>query len=116
VGLNIDDPVWDVTVFTKNRERLVEGEIAEQLLLAVVEQARAAQLLSEEHFTVDGTLIQAWANRRSFREKTDPPTGAPGRVAASCCATRMHRAPIRRRVCTRRAERRRRCRVISATW
>jgi len=82
VGLNIDDPVWDVTVFTKNRERLIEGEIAEQLLLAVVEQARAAQLLSEEHFTVDGTLIQAWANRRSFREKTDPPergTGVRGR-------------------------------------
>ena len=82
VGLNIDDPVWDVTVFTKNRERLIEGEIAEQLLLAVVEQARAAQLLSEEHFTVDGTLIQAWANRRSFRAKTDPPergTGVRGR-------------------------------------
>ena len=82
MGLNIDDPVWDVTVFTKNRERLIEGEIAEQLLLAVVEQARAAQLLSEEHLTVDGTLIQAWANRRSFREKLDPPdkgTGVRGR-------------------------------------
>ena len=82
VGLNIDDPVWDVTVFTKNRERLIEGEISERLLLAVVEQARARQLLSEEHFTVDGTLIQAWANRRSFQEKTDPPasgTGARGR-------------------------------------
>lgn len=82
VGLNIDDPVWDATVFTKNRARLMEGEIAEHLLLAVVEQARAAQLLSEEHFTVDGTLIQAWANRRSFREKPDPPdrgTGARGR-------------------------------------
>ena len=82
VGLNIDDPIWDVTVFTKNRERLIEGEVAEQLLLAVVEQARAHQLLSEEHFTVDGTLIQAWASRRSFREKSDPPsqgTGTRGR-------------------------------------
>ena len=82
VGLNIDDPVWDVTVFTKNRERLIEGEVAEQLLLAVVDEARAHQLLSEEHFTVDGTLIQAWASRRSFREKSDPPsrgTGARGR-------------------------------------
>jgi transposase len=82
VGLNIDDPVWDATVFTKNRDRLIEGEISERLLLAVVEQARAAQLLSEEHFTVDGTLIQAWANRRSFREKSEPPargTGARGR-------------------------------------
>jgi transposase len=82
VGLNIDDPIWDVTVFTKNRERLIEGEAAERLLLAVVEQARAHQLLSEEHFTVDGTLIQAWASRRSFHEKPDPPargTGARGR-------------------------------------
>ena len=67
VGLNMDDPIWDVTVFTKNRERLIEGEVAEQLLLAVVEQARAHQLLSEEHFTVDGTLIQAWASQ-FFRE------------------------------------------------
>jgi transposase len=82
VGLNMDDPIWDVTVFPKNRERLLRGEVAERLLLAVVEQAHARQLLSEEHFTIDGTLIQAWANRRSFREKTDPPdrgTGARGR-------------------------------------
>lgn len=82
VGLNMDDAIWDVTVFTKNRERLMKGEVAERLLLAVVEQARAQRLLSEEHFTVDGTLIQAWANRRSFREKHDPPdrgTGARGR-------------------------------------
>jgi len=82
VGLTIDDPVWDVTVFTKNRERLIAGEVAEQLLLAVMEQARTHQLLSEEHFTVDDTLIQAWASRRSFREKSDPPargTGTRGR-------------------------------------
>jgi transposase len=82
VGLNMDDAIWDVTVFTKNRERLLRGEVAERLLLAVVEQAHARQLLSEEHFTIDGTLIQAWANRRSFREKQDPPdkgTGARGR-------------------------------------
>jgi len=82
VGLNMDDAIWDVTVFTKNRERLIKGEVAERLLLAVVEQAHARRLLSEEHFTVDGTLIQAWANRRSFRKKQDPPdkgTGARGR-------------------------------------
>jgi transposase len=82
VGLTMDDTIWDVTVFTKNRERLMRGEVSERLLLAVLDQARAAQLLSEEHFTVDGTLIQAWANRRSFREKPDPPsrgTGARGR-------------------------------------
>lgn len=75
VGLNMDDPVWDVTVFTKNRERLVRGEVAERLLLAVVEQAHAHRLLSEEHFTIDGTLIQAWCNRRSFKPKQDPPDG-----------------------------------------
>ena len=82
VGLEMDDAVWDATVFSKNRERLIEADISQELLLAVVEQARGAQLLSEEHFTVDGTLIQAWANRRSFREKADPPdrgTGARGR-------------------------------------
>jgi transposase len=82
VGLNMDAAIWDVTVFTKNRERLMKGEVAERLLLAVVERAHARRLLSEEHFTVDGTLIQAWANRRSFKEKPEPPergTGARGK-------------------------------------
>ena len=78
VGLEMDEAVWDVTVFTKNRERLIGGGIAEQLLLKVVEQARSRQLLSEEHFTVDGTLIQAWASRRSFKEKSDPPKRGSG--------------------------------------
>lgn len=85
VGLEMDDPVWDVTVFTKNRERLIAGEISQQLLLGVVEEAGAHQLLSEEHFTVDGTLIQAWASARSFKDKQEPPqpgtgTGDGGRV------------------------------------
>lgn len=82
VGVEMDDPVWDATVFSKNRERLVAAEVSEQLLLSVVEEARAQGLLSEEHFTVDGTLIQAWANRRSFQQKPDPPdrgSGARGR-------------------------------------
>jgi transposase len=82
VGLEMDDAVWDVTVFTKNRERLIEGEVSQQLLLAVLAEAHEKQLLSEEHFTVDGTLIQAWANRRSFHPKQDPPdrgTGARGK-------------------------------------
>lgn len=82
VGLEMDEAVWDATVFSKNRERLIEADVSRQLLLAVVEQARAKQLLSEEHFTVDGTLLQAWASRRSFREKPEPPdrgTGARGR-------------------------------------
>src|SRR5271167_2315404 len=78
VGLEMDDPVWDVTVFTKNRERLLAGAVAEKFFQAVVRQARAAGLLSDEHFTVDGTLIEAWANRRSFVEKKDPPQRGSG--------------------------------------
>jgi len=76
VGLEMDDPVWDVTVFTKNRERLIAGDVSQQLLVAVLEEAREHKLLSEEHFTVDGTLIQAWASAQSFKEKKDSP--APG--------------------------------------
>src|SRR6202521_1674729 len=71
VGLNIDDPVWDVTVFTKNRERLLVGEVAQGFFNAVVEQADAQGLLSNEHFTVDGTLIEAWAGHKSFKRKGD---------------------------------------------
>ena len=77
VGLNIDDPVWDPTVFTKNRERLLRGEIAEGFFKAVVEQARAQGLLSDEHFTVDGTLIEAWASHKSFRRKDHPAEQTP---------------------------------------
>jgi hypothetical protein len=72
----MDDPVWDVTVFTKNRERLIAGQASKQLLSVVLVEAGEHDLLSEEHFTVDGTLIQAWASARSFKEKSDPP--APG--------------------------------------
>src|SRR5712691_4927320 len=73
VGLNADDPVWDVTVFTKNRERLMAGDVSQRLLEAVLRQAGEHDLLSEEHFTVDGTLIQAWASRNSFVPKEKPP-------------------------------------------
>lgn len=78
VGLEMDDAVWDVTVFTKNRERLIEGAVSQQLLEAVLVEAREHELLSEEHFTVDGTLIQAWAAARSFQEKSDPPKPGAG--------------------------------------
>jgi transposase len=78
VGLTMDDEVWDATVFTKNRERLMQGGVAERFFDAVLAQARAGNLLSEEHFTVDGTLIRAWANRGSFRPKDDPPTKGTG--------------------------------------
>jgi len=85
VGLEMDDAVWDATVFTKNRERLIEGAVSQQLLESVLVEAREHHLLSEEHFTVDGTLIQAWAAARSFVEKADPPkpgqgTGSGGEV------------------------------------
>jgi transposase len=69
VGLSMDDPVWDATVFTKNRQRLLEGEVAQAFLQQVVEQARAQGLLSAEHFSVDGTLIEAWAGHKSFKRK-----------------------------------------------
>src|SRR3982074_429245 len=69
VGLNADDAVWDATVFTKNRDRLLEADIAKEFLARVVEQARARGLTSDEHFTVDGTLLEAWASAKSFQPK-----------------------------------------------
>jgi transposase len=69
VGLNMDDIIWDVTVFTKNRERLLDGDIAEAFFQAVLQQARERSLLSDEHFTVDGTLLEAWASLKSFQRK-----------------------------------------------
>jgi transposase len=76
VGLNADEAVWDATVYTKNRERLLQGNIAEEFFAQVLEQARGAELLSDEHFSVDGTLIEAWASQKSFRPK-DHGAGAP---------------------------------------
>jgi transposase len=81
VGMNLDEPVWDVTVFTKNRNRLLEGDVAREFLAEVVGQAQAQGLTSDEHFTVDGTLIEAWASLKSFRrkdEKNPPPPEDPG--------------------------------------
>ena len=78
VGLNPDDAVWDATLFTKNRERLMPAEISQRLREAVLEQARAHDLLSAEHCTVDGTLIEAWASRRSCAPQDPPPTKGTG--------------------------------------
>jgi len=69
VGMNLDDEVWDPTTFTKNRERLLDADVARQFLTLVVEQARAMGWTSDEHFTVDGTLLEAWASLKSFRPK-----------------------------------------------
>ena len=78
IGLAMDAPVWDVTVFTKNRERLLAGDVAVSFLLAVMADPAVKRLLSTEHFSVDGTLIDAWASMKSFRRKDgsdDPPPG-----------------------------------------
>jgi transposase len=76
VGLGMDDAVWVPTVFSKNRDRLLEGDIAQEFFVRVLAQAKKRQLLSVEHFTVDGTLIEAWAGQKSFRKK-DKPSDAP---------------------------------------
>ncbi len=90
VGLEMDDPVWDVTVFTKNRERLIEGEASQRLLESVLVEAQEHELLSAEHFTVDGRLIQAWAAARSFRRRAIRRCRDLARgIRARCfCATR----------------------------
>jgi transposase len=80
VGLSMDAPIWDVTVFTKNRDRLLGGEVAAKFLTTVLSQPRIKVLLSDDHFSVDGTLIEAWASLKSFRPKDgsgEPPS--PGR-------------------------------------
>jgi transposase len=78
VGLGIEDPVWDATTFTKNRDRLLEGDVAAQFLAAVVAQDKVKALLSSEHFSVDGTLLEGWASLKSFRPKdgSGEPPGA----------------------------------------
>src|SRR6266550_4532401 len=76
----MDETVWVPTVFTKNRDRLLEGDIAEKFFAHVLAQARSANLLSDEHFSVDGTLIEAWASQKSFQRKDRPapPPDDPG--------------------------------------
>ena len=91
VGLNMDDPVWDATVFTKNRERLLAGDIAQGFFDHVLAQAYARDLMSVEHFSVDGTLLKAWASQKSFQPKPEvpppadepPPPVAPDRIRTS---------------------------------
>jgi transposase len=77
VGLTLDEAVWDPTVFTKNRDRLLAGEVAHAFFEQVLARARGQQLLSSEHFTVDGTLIEAWASLKSFKPKAAPPPESP---------------------------------------
>src|SRR6267154_3457276 len=77
VGLNADEEVWDATTFTKNRDRLLEADVAKEFLARVVEQARVKGLTSDEHFTVDGTLVEAWASAKSFQPKEGKPIPPP---------------------------------------
>lgn len=79
VGLTMGQQPWDVTVFTKNRVRFVESDLAQQWLQAVVMEAHDASLIDPEHFSVDGTLIQAWASEKSYQPKDDPPSRGTGR-------------------------------------
>jgi len=83
VGLGIDDPVWDHSVFSKNRDRLLEGKIAAKFLTAILAPPQVKRLLSSDHFSVDGTLIEAWASIKSFRKKdgSDQDSDGPGRNA-----------------------------------
>src|SRR5678815_6127879 len=81
IGLGMDDPMWSPTTFSKNRDRLLQSDVAAAFFDAVVDQARDAGLLSDEHFTVDGTLLEAWAGLKSFRRTADgppPPPDDPG--------------------------------------
>ena len=77
VGLGVDDPVWDATTFTKNRDRLLQGDVALEFMRALLAQPKVKVLLSTEHFSVDGTLLEAWASTKSFRPKdgSGPPPG-----------------------------------------
>jgi transposase len=77
IGLSMDEAIWDHSTFSQNRERLLRGDIAEAFFAAVLDEARAHGLLSDEHFTVDGTLLEAWAGQKSFRRKDAPPSAPP---------------------------------------
>jgi transposase len=101
IGLSMDEPIWSPTTFSKNRDRLLKADVASAFFDAVVDQAREAGLMSDEHFTVDGTVLEAWASLKSFQRKDAGPTpppddpgnptvnfhGKPGRT------TRMRRRP-----------------------
>ncbi|MDX2121744.1 MAG: transposase [Gemmatimonadota bacterium] len=78
VGLGMDEPVWHPTTFAKNRDRLVGGAIAEAFLAGVLRQAEARGLVSREHFTVDGSLLEAWASQKSFQPEDQPLAGDDG--------------------------------------
>src|SRR5215213_4280055 len=77
IGLSMDEPIWSPTTFSKNRDRLLKADVASAFFDAVVDQAREADLMSDEHFTVDGTVLEAWASLKSFQRKDAGPTSPP---------------------------------------
>ena len=95
VGLGIDDVAWDQTSFRKNRDRLLDGDVAARFLAEVLGSARVKRLLSSEHFSVDGTLIEAWASMKSFRPK-DGSEEPPAAAAATASATSTARSAATR--------------------
>ncbi len=95
VGLDVDDPVWDATTFTKNRDRLLGGEIAGRFLATVVAQPKVRALLSTEHFSADGTLLEAWASTKSLRPK-EAPARRPMRGATASRTSAARSAATRR--------------------
>jgi transposase len=96
VGLNMDDPIWDPSTFRKNRERLLGGDVAHAVFDQVLAQSRERDLLSDEHFTVDGTLIEAWAGQKSFQRQTPAtlpsPPDDPGNPSIDCHGERRTNA------------------------
>lgn len=122
VGIGIDDAAWDHLVFSKNRDRLLEGDIAAKFLSAILSQPKVNRLLSTDHFSVDGTLIEAWASMKSVKPKDGsgaPPAGAVAAMqrqtsmARSAPMRRMHRRLIRTPGSTGKARARR---PSSASW
>ncbi len=113
VGFSMDDAVWNHPTFTKNRDRLLDGKVARRFFALVLGQADQADLLSKEHFSVDGTLIEALASLKSYRSKDEngPPSGG-GRIstARNAAATRINRRPTRMPCCSRRP------RVQNRSW
>jgi hypothetical protein len=101
VGIGIDDPVWDYSSFSTNRDRLLQGEIAARFLVVVLSQPRVKRLLWSQHFSVDGTLIEAWASLKSFRPEDPPESGDPNRGGGNAPAefrgkrrtNQTHRSP-----------------------
>src|SRR6266540_2503986 len=79
LGLSLEEEVWDHSSFSTNQERLINSDVAKKFLAQIVEQARKEKLLSDEHFSVDGTLIEAWTSIKSFQPKDGPPQAPMGR-------------------------------------